>query len=186
MTALSIGSLAPKPGGVEGVHGVHGPCLKTTLPQSCRLGNLKNHLWIHEPNHVQCQFFHWLVPNSHDCWVSISESGTRTLQPAVGLQRWVKLWAPSCVGRIMCKETDLSGETLPLLQPLPSMFAAPAPWFFSGEGYRENMGSSAPFGHFILVPMQCDIQMESRAFYYVKQQSYFLSFSTHEFLFGRQ
>ena len=74
----------------------------------------------------------------------------------------------------MCKETDLSGETLPLLQPLPSMFAAPAPWFFSGEGYRENMGSSAPFGHFILVPMQCDIQMESRAFYYVKQQSYFL------------
>lgn len=27
--------------------------------------------------------------------------------------------------RIMCKETDLSGETLPLLQPLPSMFAAP-------------------------------------------------------------
>lgn len=25
----------------------------------------------------------------------------------------------------MCKETDLSGETLPLLQPLPSMFAAP-------------------------------------------------------------
>ena len=125
--------------------------LKTTLPQSCRLGYLKNHLWIHEPNHVQCQFFHWLVPNSHDCWVSISESGTRTLEPAVGLQRWVKLWAPSCVGRIMCKETDLSGETLPLLQPLPSMFAAPAPWFFSsGEGYRENMGSSARFCTFHL------------------------------------
>ena len=155
-------------------------CLKTTLPQSCRLGNLKNHLWIHEPNHVQCQFFHWLVPNSHDCWVSISESGTRTLEPAVGLQRWVKLWALSCVGRIMCKETDLSGETLSLLQPLPSMFAAPAPWFFSGEGCR-TWGAVHRSFH---LSAKCNVT--SRAFYYVKQQSYFLPFSTHECLFGRQ
>ena len=125
-------------------------------------------------------FFHWLVPNSHDCWVSISESGTRTLEPAVGLQRWVKLWAPSCMGRIMCKETDLSGETLPLLQPLPSMFAAPAPWFFSsGEGCRENMGSSARFVHFILVPMQCDIQS-------ILLCEAAVLLSTHELLFGRQ
>lgn len=46
--------------------------------------------------------------------------------------------------RIMCKETDLSGETLPLLQPLPSMFAAPVAEMPDSSPWNLRPSVSAP------------------------------------------